>query len=675
PKSIKVDPTLIASVPRSAMVRRQPTRTVRVPDFLLNADETGKLAQMERMQQRHQKILEQLTLPEIADDGLFQSINLTVMLADAAAAAGQTAKVAERLRELSKEPGDAASCILAVVLQADAIANGNTSDELVTHFNAALATLAEQTAVEAPAVNPYMSRSVSPAAFTLTVRALQSGVPRKATVEDWDLLRKAGTILSSSVANYVSLRKLRRQLGLEGFSPTVPVEGFMTNAEMNPAMAEAFEPALFATEGELTRLWSSGASTHEFAFPFPLVGDFTVSLESSNNLKASSNPEQDREQKGEDSDRTYSVESRLGYGVTGLDLEYGDIAFRVDAAQDDGSSQSLTRLNGQTQLLDEGRIFMWQRNQVSSRFSTKAYQPRKWNRESIHVSDGSVSAMLGDATYAVIEDDFSASPWLRLRSGYGEVVWKNLRIRGDATIPREVDLISDKLLGFRQWGVATLPPIELPTKLLGKIANQTTANSISSSGVSLSQAKPDPKQPRWVVDENVMRLKKDERSLTSQTNANQGNPSRMALLYYTRPLLDGETVSGQLKIPESDAEKVIDDEVESPVAYLRLSNVLFEVSPASAVTARLFQTEAPTQAFEVSTDGPKFLPGWNDFELKMQDGRLSFILNKATAFEFVPVSSTTFGFGGDVRHGVEFRSLRLTGPWPEQVPESWQMGE
>jgi hypothetical protein len=352
--------------------------------------------------------------------------------------------------------------------------------------------------------------------------------------------------------------------------------------------------------------------------------------------------------------------------VSGLDLTYGDVSFQI------GANYLRTENTGEW-VAEGGNIGIAIRGESSPRFASDRYQPNEWTTESMSVSPTGVSGAMDGTTYVKIDGNFNAFPWLQLKAPRGnEVVWRHLQIEGDFTIPRHVDLISDRLIGFRQLGRARLPEIETPTELLAGVGESDqdgqNYNALSNPFGRRSAADA---TAIWSVNKDVLQLTASEEPPTARGGDESEVPAaarNLTLLRYERPLLEGEQMRGQFRVPESSESH------ENPPAYLQIANVLFCVTP-DGVSARALtrdQPIVPWDMLEVRVSDQGLREGWNEFTFTRREGRIYFDFNQQPLIDFELPTRPRVAFGGDARHGVSFRSLRLSGPWPKNVPESWQ---
>ncbi|MEM1070132.1 MAG: hypothetical protein AAGI63_14615, partial [Planctomycetota bacterium] len=659
PDSLEIDPTLVASAPRGSLIALPPRYTTLIPEFMKQSADAAPIVEMDLLRQQLLKGMDELMLPRLEDEELYPFIDMAVILADSAAECGQTNVVADKLRKLAEEPGDAANCLLALVLQADAIKNQTESDELVALFDDALEQIKEQ--ISESDGSPYASRQgINPAVTTMILRAHQSGIPRKAVLEDWDVLKEASnsTGYNINLSSWVS--EMRRLFPLNGFSEKMPLEGFtVTDTATYMASSDSNRP-LFHVEGDVNRIWAEEGRAN-LIVPFPVVGEFKISYEATNQF----------DKLAVDGGKTpeFAVDSKLGYPVVGLDLSYGDVTFQLDPKYIQPGD------NGDW-LMDGGELSISVRNESSPEFLVDRYRPTEWTTESMSVTPKGLSAGLDGTTYVELEGDFSAYPWIELETGYSsETIWKNLRIEGEMSIPRYVDLINDRLIGFSLYGPAELPEIKVPEELLAGVgatdeeggemdAYQSMIYETEMNSGSINQGK-------WSVNEGLLQLKPSEDSPTDVAESDDGLPPEarhQTILTYGRPLLEGEKLQGEFRVEESSEKDA------EPFAYLQVANVVITLSK-SGITAggqKGGRGGAPGQNIEIELTDGTMRDGWNQFEIARREGRVYVMLNEEPLIDFEILQPLTYGFGGDVRYGVDFKTLRLTGPWPDTVPEAWK---
>ncbi len=271
-----------------------------------------------------------------------------------------------------------------------------------------------------------------------------------------------------------------------------------------------------------------------------------------------------------------------------------------------------------------------------------------FNRVSIRTTGASVA--MESNFHPLWFDDAAArtSPWIGLRSyGINRPVFRNLRIEGTPTIPRQIALIaSDQLRG---WESGFFAQSQLPFSSVRAPREQT-----ASVGVD------------WQVQSEM---------LLASSDANPSMASLPGLLRYQRPLLEDETISYEFEHRSG--------EVATHPAVGRLVFLL----RADGVQVR-WMTDGKWDWTGLASDhsmleplnrrGPKALPlkenGWNRVAVSIAEGKVNVTLNDQMVYQR-PLDfdgATQFGLYREHRH-EEFRAreIVMTGNWPEQLPQSF----
>ena len=143
-------------------------------------------------------------------------------------------------------------------------------------------------------------------------------------------------------------------------------------------------------------------------------------------------------------------------------------------------------------------------------------------------------------------------------------------------------------------------------------------------------------------------------------------------LRYERPLGDGETISYEFFYEAGKTE-----------AHPSIGRIAYVMRPTGL---HLHLMSAPSTAwtipkgFEVPLPGaePKALPlkasQWNRVELTRRGTQLEILLNGESVYDQEPqtqVGDMVFGFFHNREQtSARIRNVRISGPWPDQVPES-----
>ncbi len=270
---------------------------------------------------------------------------------------------------------------------------------------------------------------------------------------------------------------------------------------------------------------------------------------------------------------------------------------------------------------------------------------RMFNRVNIR-SDGETVTFLSNLHpgWRGSTEACSSSPWLGLRAfGHGRIIFRNLELVGEPTIPREVNLVGDDLRG---WGSSFN---ELTTKILKPFPTVP--------------ATPATETPEWHLSDGIV-----HGAAAETPDSEQVAQSHLA---YMRPVLDGETVTYEFFHEE---DKVTAHPVLGRVAFLMEPNGirLHWLTDNSQEWTCLAEDNAIIEP--LSRRGPAKLPlksgDWNTVVVKVSKDELSLTLNGEEVYErsLEGVTGRHFGIYHDRnKTSAQFRNVVLTGDWPEKL--------
>lgn len=270
-----------------------------------------------------------------------------------------------------------------------------------------------------------------------------------------------------------------------------------------------------------------------------------------------------------------------------------------------------------------------------------------FNRVSIRSRDGEVQF---ESNFHPVWFDTAAastSPWVGLRSsGTKRPVFRNLRLEGEPTIPREVKLtLGDDLRGWQSGFFGETQP--------------------AFGGRQSPRAPDDPSSHDWYMQSGTL--------IGAAKEA--GEASRPGLLQYQRPLLDEESISYEFQLGDQNS-------VPHP-AIGRLAFLL----ESSGVRVRWITTgdsdwtglSADNAALEpLNRRGPRPLPlkegESNRVEIQRRGDNVLLTLNGELIYQrpMEPGPAESFGlYRADRTEQVSVRDVTLTGNWPESIPEEF----
>ena len=234
----------------------------------------------------------------------------------------------------------------------------------------------------------------------------------------------------------------------------------------------------------------------------------------------------------------------------------------------------------------------------------------------------------------------AASPWLALRSFQDRrPVFRNFKLTGNPTIPREVRMSSGKIL--RGWRA-------------GYYGQQLPSPVAPPPLATLSKYE-------WFLHEGTIHGVNRSDSSTGQSR-----------LEYARPLCDGESVSYEFHYAAGEFE-----------VHPALGRLAFLIEPAGVrihwMTAGDREwTSLPADNAVVeplNRRGPKPLPlvegDWNRVSIALADDKITLTLNGATIYErpLEAENTRTFSLYRDRTRSARIREVVMRGDWPERLSD------
>ena len=380
----------------------------------------------------------------------------------------------------------------------------------------------------------------------------------------------------------------------------------------------ALSPTWFAHEGCLSHVSNGGEA--DLGFAVPLTGSFELTLECREGGWS---------------------EGRVGYGGAG-----GQIYAYQDSASLSGKGSS--GYEGSPKL-------------------TNLLNKEPWNRYTIRVRDGNVTYYANGQP--VFEDQpGSAAPWLTLGSTQGFTpTYRNLRISGSPTIPREVVLLGDeRLRGWLATYFEESKPEALKTRkyISVKITqNGQTYNTIieddgtmEGEPVQMGQSITD-----WTFADGELR---------STRRSDFFGGESPSWLTYQRPLRDGETVRFEFWYQPgvTTAQPTFGETVFELGSHASPERGQATKSDGRTINAPTLWRGVATTAVANST----LTTGWNSVAMSLIDGLFAMELNgKEVVSENIELTnSRRIGFFHDAATtDLRVRNVVLSGGWPKELDD------
>lgn len=305
----------------------------------------------------------------------------------------------------------------------------------------------------------------------------------------------------------------------------------------------------------------------------------------------------------------------------------------------------------------------------------------RFNRMSIHVEPGRIRYLVNGHLFHEENDPSPSSPWVGLFTRYERrAAWRNLAIKGDPIIPREVPLShKDRLDGW----IATFYGENIPTRLTLPSTdqygnNQRVSRRIRVANLAASTPPLNLDNYEWWSSDGVIHGRKGLRpgarrnlAASPEDATNTSSPSYLA---YVRPLREGDSITYEFR-----------HEPEQVMVHPTIGRIAFLLEPQGV---RLHWLNAPildptnlprNNAVDVPENrrGPKALPlkagEWNSLKLTMSGSNVLLELNGTEVYQhpLEPGNNRRFGLYHDKEQtSAEVRNVVLRGNWPDRLPDS-----
>ncbi|MCC9602923.1 DUF1583 domain-containing protein [Stieleria sp. JC731] len=274
------------------------------------------------------------------------------------------------------------------------------------------------------------------------------------------------------------------------------------------------------------------------------------------------------------------------------------------------------------------------------------------------VRDDQHNSFFGNGKLFYKETRFNSMPFIGFACGGDKALTiHNIKIVGEPTIPREVNLINNQ--NMRGWtGVyygSRLPSSDINMDKQDPSAGEPRA---VRSRPSVDQAS----QLSWTV--------KDGEIISGQLNQHGHQDQRC--LQYHRPLCDGETLRYEFFYEQGKIE-----------AHPTIDRVAYMLRPDGC---KLHWMSTGSSSWSIPKGYEVSVPGapersielkesdWNEVEISRDGDQLTIKVNGDLAYQDQPTTrdgSMVFGFFHDSRATkARIRNVVLTGDWPEKLPEN-----
>jgi hypothetical protein len=291
------------------------------------------------------------------------------------------------------------------------------------------------------------------------------------------------------------------------------------------------------------------------------------------------------------------------------------------------------------------------------RYYSKATKKNQWNHCSVTLDDKFLSYRINDIL-VYREKRTDGTPWIGLHSeGNKKTTVRNIKITGEPTIPRRVNLIPEGNL--RGWS-GQYYGLNLPTAGVNVTQREKEANAPRRYRSSPKPTRV--KNLAWTVKDG---------ELVSGEIVKRGSAGQ-SCIRYERPIGDGETLQYEFYYEPGKSE-----------VHPTIGRIAYMLRPQGC---HLHWMSAGGTSWKIPADYEVPLPGaeqdplplkagqWNQVQLKRNGMNLQISLNGETVFDQEPQSrlgDMVFGlYHNGTKTSARIRNVTLTGPWPESLPEN-----
>jgi hypothetical protein len=286
-----------------------------------------------------------------------------------------------------------------------------------------------------------------------------------------------------------------------------------------------------------------------------------------------------------------------------------------------------------------------------------------WNRYTIQV-EGDTVRHFANGQLIMEDQPGTSAPWLTLGGKVGFTpTYRNLRITGTPTIPREMALLGDaRLRGWVASYFGESKPDALPARrfIQVKVTQNMRDSLFTVEDDGTMQGEPalvNQAQTDWMFVDGELR---------SARRSSFWADEAASWLSYQRPLRNGETIRYEFF---HESSKTIAHPTFGEMVYLLGEDGRTEADKAGTAWSRL-DGRLATKALKGSPAA--IADGWNSVKLSLRGGKLTIELNDKpiVSEDVAATSSRRFGFYHDAaRSDLRVRNVVLTGDWPKSFEE------
>lgn len=466
--------------------------------------------------------------------------------------------------------------------------------------------------------------------YEIALAALEQPEYRAAGAEFAERLAARGLASYTNDVKFARFVNAEAKIATKDITPPSALKHFIVTEEFssNALLTEAIGPARWIKNDDGVWTHHSSIAFSSLLLKYPIQGDYTIEFECE--------------------DGTYKES-----GVTFAGLHVDFRGYMQDVALDTISRRRSDTVKTTAVARGEANRVRIERTSDEGTTSTGTY--------SLTINDEHV------ADFELADGEF---PFVGPHSmHHREMGLRDFRITGDVEIPRQLNLLSDRLLGWSGYfRTRALPPLE----------NYIARAEPGKASVDEPQEKEEKSvvvNYDWTFEDGV--LESVDHARLAEIDKENGldtkkrwHPPHEQWIYYSRPLLDGEQMtfefyheSGAYSVrPTLGRVAVLLDEKKIFKHWITSDNELFGISTTYRV---------PASTDEVLGEVTLKEKAWNTGKLSRDGDQVVFTINERDVLK-LPVSEMFNGRFGFLNSPEQFqlkvRNVVLSGDWPTQLP-------
>ena len=537
-----------------------------------------------------------------------------LLLADVAVKLGKSNEVAEAIAGRSTQLGDDADVAAGLVRLTAAMSDSSprSPQEVIESLAPTYAAIAEDLAANQPTETDSKLRYPLLSTYLVT-RSIRAGLPQQRSVELIQALRTYATRGNRNMM-VSALGRVIARLGVgraANATPSSPLEHFASiplRHRYAPDLASLSTLYTFDEHGFVRG--TSGNSISMLMLRYPVVGSFAVTADIWDD----------------------------GWGES--ELAYGGVLYQLSGWN---KTAAITTVNGK-----------------SVDFPVPSIRKGEMNSVGLRVDADEIVGLCNNVSY-VTDIKTDGYPWIAIsKRMYQTTRFGNLKIIGDARIPRQVNMLDPTMRG---WGFLASGNT-LPDPLLPIGPKQDAKKIAAQRGLAKKND-----EARWRVIDGKLKFAWKADTDPSPLGGIAFVNAQPSHIEYLRPLLEGESTElsfwwewDAIELYPSIGRTVLQfgrkgmtpSWVTHPNDLTRLSYVVAE------------ELDPPSEL--LGKDNVPIDQSWNTIKMTRKDNTIEVFLNDKSLVHIPVTHPPRPGLMRPKDREVRVREMTLTGDWPDKIP-------